>query len=94
MSDFTENDTMTDASNTNNLDDLKEDKSDELLLKLSKEILNEQPKISTAIKNLISVVLGKSLTDPSTALRFGGGFIFTPDIGIACGKCLLQAIQR
>lgn len=65
-----------------------------IVMKISKEYIEEQPKIGAAVKNLIAMVLGKSISDPSTNLLFGGDYIFTPDIGLACGKCLLQAIQK
>lgn len=65
-----------------------------LVMKISKELIDEQPKIGTAVKNLIAMVIGKSISDPSTKLLFGGDYIFTPEIGLSCGKCLLQAIQK
>ena len=71
-----------------------EDESDNIVMKISKEFIDEQPKIGTAVKNLIAMVLGKSISDPSTNLLFGGDYIFTPDVGLACGRCLLQAIQK
>jgi hypothetical protein len=71
-----------------------EDVSDKLVMTLSKELIDEQPKIGTAVKNLIAMVIGRSISDPSANLLFGGDYIFTPEIGLACGRCLLQAIQR
>jgi uncharacterized membrane-anchored protein len=71
-----------------------EDKSDTMIIKMSKEIIEEKPKIGAAVKNLIAMVLGKAITNPNPTLLFGGDYIFTPEIGIACGRCLLQAIQR
>ena len=71
-----------------------DNESTDIVIKVSKEFMGEQPKIGTAVKNLIAMVLGKSISDPSTNLLFGGDYIFTPDIGIKCGRCLLQAIQR
>jgi hypothetical protein len=71
-----------------------EDVSDKLVMTLSKELIDEQPKIGVAVKNLIAMVIGRSISDPSANLLFGGDYIFTPEIGLACGRCLLQAIQR
>ena len=65
-----------------------------IALKISRDLIDEQPKIGTAVKNLIAMVIGRSISDPSTNLLFGEDFIFTPEIGLACGRCLLQAIQR
>lgn len=71
-----------------------DDDADDLVMKASKELIDEQPKIGTAVKNLIAMVIGKSISDPATKLLFGGDYIFTPEIGLACGRCLLQAIQK
>ena len=47
-----------------------EDESDNIVMKISKEFIDEQPKIGTAVKNLIAMVLGKSISDPSTCQSY------------------------
>ena len=66
----------------------------DIVRKMSRELIDEQPKIGAAVKNLIAMVLGRSISDPSTNLLFGEDLVFTPEIGLACGRCLLQSIQR
>ena len=67
---------------------------EDIVRSISRELIDEQPKIGAAVKNLIAMVLGRSISDPSTNLLFGEDLVFTPEIGLACGRCLLQAIQR
>lgn len=71
-----------------------DDESNQIVSRISKEFIDEQPKIATAVKNLIAMVLGKSTSCPSADLLFFGDHTFTPDIALTCGRCLLQAIQR
>ena len=68
--------------------------ADNLVMVASQDLIDEQPKIGTAVKNLIAMVIGKSISDPAKKLLFGGDYIFTPEIGLACGQCLLQVIQK
>ena len=71
-----------------------DEESNNIVSRISKEFIDEQPKIGTAVKNLIAMVLGKATSCPSASLLFEGDHIFTPEVGLSCGRCLLQAIQR
>ena len=58
------------------------------------QLLQEDlPTISNAIKNLIAMLLGRATTEPSTSM-FENDATFTPIMGLTCGRCLLQAIER
>ena len=70
-----------------------ESAADDLLEHHSKLLQEERPTIGNAIKNLISVLLGRA-TDPSSSLMFENDATFSPIIGLTCGRCLLQAIER
>jgi hypothetical protein len=70
-----------------------EELSDDILSSYSRQLMEEQPKIGVAAKNLIAMVLGRSMTDPSSHLQFANDAHFTPDIALVCGRALLQAIQ-
>jgi hypothetical protein len=70
-----------------------EELSEDILSSCSKQLMEEQPKIGAATKNLIAMVLGKSLADPSSQLLFANDANFTPDTALLCGRALLQAIQ-
>jgi hypothetical protein len=70
-----------------------EERSDDILSSFSRHLMDEQPKIGAAAKNLIAMVLGRSMTDPSNRMLFANDVHFTPDIALVCGRALLQAIQ-
>ena len=69
-----------------------ESAADDLLEQHTKLLQEERPTIGNAIKNLISMLLGRA-TDPCAAFMFENDATFTPIIGLTCGRCLLQAIE-
>ena len=81
--------------------DFKTDHVQKDLDSASTDILNsnchilqqEQPKISEAVKNLISLLLGLSSTASSTDVETGTRVLISMDDALSCAKTLLQAIQ-
>lgn len=70
-----------------------ESAANDVLEQHAKLLQEDLPTIGNAIKNLIAMLLGRA-TDPTASLMFENDAVFTPMIGLTCGRCLLQAIER
>ena len=71
-----------------------ESAANDVLEQHAKLLQDDLPTIGNAIKNLIAMLLGRATADPSTSSMFENDATFTPIIGLTCGRCLLQAIER
>lgn len=54
---------------------------------------NEKPKIDSALKNLISIIVGKSLTSTETDIS-SGSISFSSNQAFTCAKVLLKCVQN
>ena len=67
--------------------------AEELLSQHAQTLIDEQPKISAAVKNLMAMLLARHTTDPAAHLLFNDGATFTPVAALACGRALLKAVD-
>lgn len=69
------------------------DPVEEELENYAQHLQQEQPKLNDAIKNLISLVLGLSLTYSETDKDCADYISYSPEDALKCGKTLLKSIQ-
>jgi len=67
--------------------------AEELLSQHAQLLIDEQPKIGAAVKNLMAMLLARHTTDPAAHLLFNDGATFTPVAALACGRALLKAVD-
>ena len=76
-----------------NIADIEGAGAEALLAEHAQKLIDDNPKIGGAVKNLMAMVLARHTTDPAAHLLFSDGGAFTPAAALSCGRALLQAIN-